>query len=885
MIEAPPSVDAELLAVCAVLRWFDPDLLAGLNIELNADRTGFFSGPHLLPSPDVPGASSLHENLRADALRRLRLERPLHEITLHTQAFEYFRARLPSAAPSAERALIETECLYHLDKLFFLLAPRQEWTVIAAHVAGVRSAAPQLPHHRHLLLLYEGVIAGSRHEFSEAIALLNDLLAVPDLDPLVRARALNASANVYFVQTHYDRALALYEQAATIAGETRNVAQQAIALINMGMIYNELERYDQALALTMQSLDMFRALGDQARESIALYEIGNSALRLGRWDVAEQHLAAAARLCELHGSQARLAYVAWGQGLLYHLIGNEAASEAAYLHALTIAQSAEFSNPTIANDVLWQLGFLYHTQDRAAEALAAYERAIALATELGRRHWLSLIQYQRGNLLKQIGRVDDAFAAYQAAIATIETLSGATEAEDIKIGLLGTTQQVYEAMVLLLMEQGRTAAAFDYIERARSRAFLDTLVRRSPELYASVDQPVVTLPELQAQLPPDALLVEYFTTGVLPRGEHLINKLPPGNERLHAHLTQPPHVFLFAVTRERFEARQIALDPNTLRPLPNDPGPGRRLLMRGKLITLLHEKLIAPVQHLLRDHATLFLIPHGPLHYVPFMALQSADGQYLLDRDGPAIAVAPSATILLRTCLGRGSSSAREFLALGYKDAGARELPCAEAEAQAVARVMHGAAWAGSEPKSDRLVAAGTRLRWLHVAGHAVYNPHDPLASELRLGADDALSARQIIGRLELDADLVTLSACTSGLSHVVPGDELLGLQRAFLYAGARAVLCTLWEATDVIALLVMERFYRDLRRGMPAAAALRDAQVAVREMTGREFAAVVDRWRADDPAYIPALGELAVITPEQLDQRIFVQPFFWAPFMLIGRP
>src|SRR3712207_1055679 len=98
-------------------------------------------------------------------------------------------------------------------------------------------------------------------------------------------------------------------------------------------------------------------------------------------------------------------------------------------------------------------------------------------------------------------------------------------------------------------------------------------------------------------------------------------------------------------------------------------------------------------------------------------------------------------------------------------------------------------------PKGDQIVEPAARARWLHFAGHAVFTPHDPLESALELSEDEALTARAIIGQLDLRADLVTLSACTSGLSHVVPGDELLGLQRAFLYAGVPSVVCTLWEA------------------------------------------------------------------------------------------
>jgi CHAT domain-containing protein len=298
------------------------------------------------------------------------------------------------------------------------------------------------------------------------------------------------------------------------------------------------------------------------------------------------------------------------------------------------------------------------------------------------------------------------------------------------------------------------------------------------------------------------------------------------------------------------------------------------------------------------------------------MALRSAAGEHVLREDGPAIALAPSATILLRNCLDRargtlawgnrtritadaphdsppprawesgvgGEEAGLPLLALGYNDEGEDALRYAEVEAGHVARLAGGAALIGPAPKRALLAGAGRRARWLHIAGHAIYDPHDPLGSYLKLGQADELSAREIMRELELHTDLVTLSACMSGVTHVVPGDELLGLQRALLYAGAPAVVCTLWEAADLVALLVMDRFYADLRRGCPPAEALRDAQVIVRGMTGRNLLATLDRWRAEDPGFVAGLGELPEVPDDALDAPIYADPAYWATFMLIGR-
>lgn len=873
-----------LLAFCAILRRFDRDLLMTMSGCTDDDWSHVTSSDLVIPVIELPGAYQLRHEIQANVLAQLRATRPLEELNLHTEALDYFLRRMEAAASDDDYDADADECVHHLGELFFQLLPRKEWRTITSYVTGVRAANPRQRRHLNRLTLYEGYVAVRTQRYDEGEALLAELLAQTELEEYVRIHALNALAQAHWYQTRYDRALQLYQQLLDVARENHNLLYQGVALLNMSWVYVEFNYHEQALDFASQSLEIFRELGDLSRSADALYAIGNFAMGLGRWHIAQSHFQETIKLYESLGIIARLAMLFWCQGFLHHMLGEEDESELAYRRTLEIARSADYADPAVELDTYAQLGFLYQTQGRWSEAQVAYAQALDLASHLRNKHWLNLIYYRLGNVFKAKGRLDAAHNAYAKAIHGIEALRGDTEGEEIKIGLLGATQQVYEAMVLLCLERGQYVEAFDYVERARSRALLDTLTKKSPTLYPALDQPIVSLADVQARLPENALLIEYYTIGVLPRGESLINKLPSDNTRLREHLTFPPQVILFAITRDSFEVHPTRLDPNTLRPLPNDPGPGRRLLL-PHLLRLLHKNLVEPVQHLLHDRDLLYLIPHGPLHYVPFMALRSQSGSYLLEQQGPAIAMAPSATILLRNCLDRPHSTATEFLALGYNDEGESALSYAEAEARSVARLMDGQAWIGARPKSEHLLEEAPRFRWLHIAGHAVYRPQDPAASELHLGLDDVLSARSIISKLDLQADLVTLSACTSGLSHVVPGDELLGLQRAFLYAGAPTVVCTLWEAHDLVALLVMERFYTDLRKGRSAAAALRDAQVAVRELSGHELVATIERWCGENPEYTAALEEIKVLAQQSGDECLYADPFFWAPFMLIGRP
>jgi CHAT domain-containing protein len=869
-----------LLDWCAILHHFDRDLLRALAHPAESELHALLASDRVTPLDPAADGYALAPEVRSRVLARLRAESPLRELALHTRAFEWFLQRM--AVVSERRAADEELCLYHLSALRELLIERMDWRAIMDYIAAVRAADPQQERTLRWLSFYESYAAIRVHHYDLGDAGLLELVRQPDLEPELRIRVLQALGHTNWFQTRYDRALAFYQQAYQLAREHGDLFHQGYTLLNMSQLQNDLDQYEQALDLSLHSLRLFQSLGNPYRQAHALFEVGNNAMYLGRWQMAQEHFQAATALYETLAVKPRLRMLYWTRGFLAHLLGDESASETAYLLALELSEAAGTAEPRISMDSYVYLGLLYQTQDRWAEALAAYDQAIIWATHLHNWHTLSLIHYRRGNVFQRQGQHDAALAAYRDAIELIEDLRSSTQDEAVKIGLLGTAQQVYEAIVLLCLASERPIEAFEYVERARSRAFIDTLISKSPELYETIAQAIATLPELQARLPAHALLIEYFTTGVLPRGEHLLNKLPSGNTRLREHLVLPPHVLIFAITKDQAEVHQAALDPNTLRPLPNDPGPGRRLL-HGRMLPLLYERLIEPLRHLLHGRELLFLIPHGPLHYVPFQALRAADGRYLID--GPVLARAPSATVLLRNCLSRRSSRATRALALGYNDQGTAALLHAEAEARSVARLLGGEAWIGAVPKSRALLEQGHAIRWLHFAGHAVFKPQEPLDSELRLGANDALSARTIISQLDLGADLVTLSACTSGLSQVVPGDELLGLQRAFLYAGAPTVVCTLWEAVDLVTRLVMERFYTDLHAGRPPAAALRAAQIFVRQLTGREATLIVERWRDEHPEDADMLEQVRRLLAEQPDAQPFADPVYWATFMLIGRP
>jgi CHAT domain-containing protein len=273
----------------------------------------------------------------------------------------------------------------------------------------------------------------------------------------------------------------------------------------------------------------------------------------------------------------------------------------------------------------------------------------------------------------------------------------------------------------------------------------------------------------------------------------------------------------------------------------------------------------------------LYLVPHGPLHYVPFQALLAPDGETLLRPGGPELVYGPSASVLFRERTAarpsrlrktsKVSETALPCLALGFDGEGGQRLRFAEEEAGRIAALLGGEALLGPAGKQEALFQRGPDARFLHISCHGQFDPAAPLESSLHLGAGETLTAREVLANLRLRCELVTLSACESGLSQVRRGDELMGLVRAFLAAGAPAVLATLWRVDERSTRLLMEQFYREAQAGASFAQALHTAQIYLHSLSRQQA--------------LDLLGEdaVGVAGPEQP----FDDPFYWAPFVLIG--
>jgi len=264
-----------------------------------------------------------------------------------------------------------------------------------------------------------------------------------------------------------------------------------------------------------------------------------------------------------------------------------------------------------------------------------------------------------------------------------------------------------------------------------------------------------------------------------------------------------------------------------------------------KILDDLGERLLAPLWNLLSSANTVFIVPHGPLHALAFQSVR-VNGRYLIETH--TVSYAPSASIL-KFCREKfvHPSNGLPFegspLLVGVPD---DRISHVVAEIQTLSDILGDAdVLLGDDATFARVSQITPSCGVLHLAAHALFRPEAPLLSSIRL-ADQWVTVQDIYN-LDLGANLVTLSACETGLGHDSGGDDLVGLVRGFLYAGAASLIVSLWTVDDESMTHLMTDFYSRWLAGNSKADALRQAQLAL------------------------------------LAKDEYEHPYYWSPLILIG--
>jgi len=690
-------------------------------------------------------------------------------------------------------------------------------------------------------------------------------------------------AYLHYLRGEYLRAIQLYDHTRALCAELGDGYHQALCDLDESEIYLELNLTEGGTELAQDAFQSFSALG-------MTYEAGKAATfsaiatsQQGRYKQALEGFDRARHLFVIEGNPLWPSLIDLYKALVLYEAGEN--DDAEDLAATALEYFADSSLPSKAALCELLLAAIELRGSDPDEARRYCSSALSRLTYID-----SPAVYQAYFMLGQVeelsGNTELARQAYEQAFRKLEGLRSHLGKEELKIAFLKNKLAVYEGLVVtsLAVSFGTRAQkeAFGYIEQAKSRSLADliafrasSLASRSPDALSpamgefrdmrqklnwtyhqieleelnregrsedrirnlrqlsreyedalvkafsrvqSVDREfaslqnakTVPIEELQRILPENTLLLEYYTARnvfyICIVGRSQFKVVPLGE------VTEVREKLLLL----QLQLAKFRLGEDYIRSL-------EKTFLQATQAHLeeLYSLLIAPVRDQINaEH--LIIVPHAFLHYLPFHAL--SDGKkYLIDEF--SVSYAPSSSIFA-ICQEKQQATTGGTLVLAVPDARA---PYIAEEARFVASAMGDSRlFVGAEATEEQLRKFGPESRFIHIATHGYFRQDNPMFSSIRLG--NSLLSLFDLYQLQFNAELVTLSGCGTGMNVVIGGDELIGLVRGLLYAGAQTLMVSLWEVHDQSTAEFMGDFYANYRNTANKANALRSAVLKLKE-------------------------------------------------------
>ena len=741
----------------------------------------------------------------------------------------------------------------------------------------------------------------SMNNFAQALSTYKrakDLLREKDL-PLIRLITDYNIAYLYYLRGDYRRAIEMLKT-ARIEGEKIDYTYLvALCYLDLSDIYVELNLSAEAQEVAEQGYLLFQKLqiGYEAAKTLA-----NRAIALGQDGKMRRALELFAEAKPLFVKEDNEVWpwlIDLYQAIMLFQEGRHyearrlAVGAAAFFDSSFLKSKAALCHFLLAQ-ISIRTGGLADAHSECSQALAVLQSVDA-----------PILHYQGHFLLGQIEHSRAAFPAayaeYQLARAELESLRSNLGRDELKISFMKNKTEIYERLVELCLDDSFEGAsreeAFQYIELAKSRSLTELIFQRPhalPEVKPGQSDLVHRIRDLreelnwyqhrieQEQLRPEknsADRIEKLNVEAQQREKSLLKVLGelPDTDAKSAAFSSQPQIPLSKIqqllgddttlleyffTGDKIMAAVATKNSLEILPVSTVSRVSQTLrLLRFQLgkfqvnpaiavvstegafratvahLSDLYGELIAPLRRQLQT-PQLVIVPHGLLHYLPFHALHDGDG-YLLDSF--TVSYAPSATVFA-LCHLQPALHGKDTLILGVPD---ERAPLIRTEVESVHQILPGSElFLGEAATHELLLRKAPSSKLIHIATHGSFRPDNPMFSGIRLG-DGYLHLYELY-HMQLSAELLTLSGCATGLNVIAAGDELLGLIRGLLYAGARSLLLSLWDVNDRTTAQFMTSFYRRIQQSASMPEALAAAAKEIRER--------------------------------------HPHPYYWAPFVLVGK-
>ena len=722
------------------------------------------------------------------------------------------------------------------------------------------------------------------------------------------ATCLQNIAAVYAMSANFPKALKYFIEALQLAKKTGNKFSEVQMLNNIGNVYKDQGgKPQQALKYYREALESAKKNKLKYEESLVLSNMAEVYQKRSDYDKAIAYQNNALRIAKEIGDKYLEGYILRNLGTLNQDLGNDSAAVNYLYEALEIG--IETKDVQIIWETQAGLGSCYEKQGDLQRAITHYANAIAiydsvrnsLDIESLRNNYLedkyeaypSIVQ-----LLAHSGKYKDAFI-YAEKYKAKTMLGILSQGRNLFSELLSDTLKAQLQQITSQHESAHTELSKELSKTARNKDKIFSLDQKITDLElkkVAIMEDFKNKHRTYYQLTsPEILGLDDLQHRILDDGQAVVE-----------YILGPEKMSVFVITIDTLVYSQVAVDREGLQTMLADLSPIFGFQNSGEQAReqtftpqpadfsifsahALYEVLIKPVEKWLQDTKELIIVPDDILFYLPFEMLvfdttgvespyDYENAKFLLEKFDVSYV---SSASLLEPGLQTLRKPNKGILAMGNPDFGPQpvepeqgellaskesitggrvkreslfSLPDSETEVKAIGRVLRGLSnniFTGNRATEENFKLKATDYRILHLATHFVPNDNQPLYSKIVLtqndkSEEDGYLQTYEVFNMNLNADLVVLSACNTALGKPRKGEGLIGISRAFLFAGVPSLVVSLWNVDDKATAIIMRDFYKYMKSGFNKKHALRRAKV--------------DYLRASKGS-----------------------PYYWAPFILIG--
>lgn len=646
--------------------------------------------------------------------------------------------------------------------------------------------------------------------------------------------ALNLEGMIAAKKGEKEKSFETFDHALKLARKYNFQGKVAFILNNYGFWSREFGQVESSIEYMEEALKIDIARKARTDEAFDLRNLGLSAIVLGQKDRARELLQSALKISQDVGISYNIIYCYIGLGDIAFLSGNWKLARNHYAQGLAEAKSKHI------DDFVWKsetaIAKTYLQESNTIAAQKSLERALTIINEL------------------------PPGLSSQSSSTKLSTEMG--------------VQEVYEQMMKVLLNQKQHKEVWLISEQAKLRQIVDSLgflnlpfskkkssnlvasirelknqilnhkvkldadLRKNPEAFAQWQTEDKALRNsYQAQLSkleqsdPDASAFLKVKTAKLSQIQQRLG----GAEGLISYFVLADELLIFLLKKDRLSLKRVSMDRKVLKRKIAD---FKTIMEHYSAIHFmaanLYDLLLKPIDAELEDLKRLGVSPHRWLHQLAYSSLFDGS-KFLLERFNLYFLEAWSNVPDIPKKQFKFSPLSSRILAFADPKTQGDEAPLlfARREVESLSRYFKNVdSFVGEEAKKIQLQKLKSSYDILHIATHSHFNETSPQISSLVFAGSERTSQLRTkdIFSLESVPYLVSLSACESGFSSLNQGEPTIGLERAFFYAGAHALLSSLWRIDDVASAVVMKRFYRYLAEGFALSEALQKSQLHVKK-------------------------------------------------------